>query len=221
MMFKKRVFSLAFPALLVAILLSSTFSGTAQDRGLEAIPSSAQREGSLASVGTSQIQLLSPDSKENMATLSTNLSQESQNLGEYDNPANKTVSGTALEQCEHVRTRERVATENCERIQIRERVTKGNCALKATDTFSAPKGARAVIDLPEETVEALKSKGLGYGEIVIFQELAKQSGKNVEEIVALLKEGYGWGEIAPLLGVDFHGIGEIVSQEQKSIQSQK
>ncbi|MGB9553270.1 MAG: hypothetical protein ACPL7L_02720 [bacterium] len=222
MVFRKRVFFLAFPALLAAMLLSSTFSGTAQDRGLEAIPSLAQGEGkSLTSGDTAQIQPLSSDSKEIMPLLSTNPCQGCQNLGNFGNPASQTLSGTVLEQCEQVQVRERVATENCEQIQIRKRVARESRALKATDTPSTPKGVHAAIDLPEETVEALRSKGLGYGEIVIVQELAKRSGKTVEEIVALFKEGYGWGEIASLLGVNFHGIGEIVSQGQKNNQGRK
>ncbi|MCR4432729.1 MAG: hypothetical protein NUV70_01615 [Caldiserica bacterium] len=228
MAFRKTVFFLALPALLGAILLFSPFPGSAQDRGLEERSSLAQTEGSSTLGDTSQIQplaqemdTLSPDQGEITPLLSTNPCQGCQNLGECGNPASQTVSGTVFEQCEHVRARERVATENCEQIQIRERVTQENRALKATDTPSTPKGVHAAIDLPEETVEALRSQGLGYGEIVIIQELAEQSGKTVDEIVALFQEGYGWGETASLLGVDFHGIGEIVSQGQKSTQRGK
>lgn len=223
MAFRKTVFFLALPALLGAILLFSPFPGSAQDRGLEERSSLAQTEGSSTLGDTSQIQPLvqesenvSLDQEEITPLLNTNPCQGCQNLGECSNPAGQTVSGTVSQQCEQVRVRERVATENCEQIQIRERVTQENRALKATDTPSAPRGVHAAIYLPEETVEVLRSQDLGYGEIVIIQELAEKSGKTVDEIVTLFKEGYGWGEIASLLGVDFHGIGEIVSQSQKS-----
>lgn len=223
MVFRKTVLFLALPALLGAILLFLPFPGSAQDRSLEGRSSLAETKGSYTLGDISQIQPLiqesenvSLDREEVTSLLNTSPRQGCQNLGECSNPAGQTVSGTVSQQCEQVRIRERVATENCEQIQIREKVTQENRALEATDTSSAPRGVQAAIYLPEETVEVLRSQGLGYGEIAIVQELAKKSGKTVDEIVTLFKEGRGWGEIASLLGVDFHGIGEIVSHNQKS-----
>lgn len=220
MVFRKMVLLLALPALLGTIFLLSPFSGSAQD--LRGNPSLAQAEESLIVDGASRLSSavqepknVTPDQKEIPSPLRMNPCQGGQNLKECSNPS-QTVSGTVFEQCEQVERRERVDAENCEQIQIRERVTQENRALKATDTPSAPRGVRASIYLPEETVEALRSQGLGYGEIVIIQELAEKSGKTVDEIVTLFKEGHGWGEIASILGVDFHGIGKIVSQSQKS-----
>jgi len=77
------------------------------------------------------------------------------------------------------------------------------------------RGLRSDIDLPQEQVEELRESGLGYGEIAIAQELAEQSGKTVDEAIALFNQGHGWGEIASLLGVNFHGIGNMVSQSQR------
>lgn len=42
---------------------------------------------------------------------------------------------------------------------------------------------------------------LGQGEMEIAEDLAKQSGKSVDEILAMRKAGKGWGQIAQDLGV--------------------
>ncbi len=46
-----------------------------------------------------------------------------------------------------------------------------------------------------------KKETLGKGEKAIAEDLAKQSGKSVDEILAMRKAGKGWGQIAQELGV--------------------
>jgi len=103
-----------------------------------------------------------------------------------------------------------------ERARIRNQERDGALKKCLTCTPSQNlRGLRSDIDLPQEQVEELRESGLGYGEIAIAQELAEQSGKTVDEAIALFNQGHGWGEIASLLGVNFHGIGNMVSQSQR------
>lgn len=46
-----------------------------------------------------------------------------------------------------------------------------------------------------------KKEKFGKGEMEIAEDLAKQSGKSVDEILAMRKAGKGWGQIAHELGV--------------------
>ncbi len=50
---------------------------------------------------------------------------------------------------------------------------------------------------------------LGKGEMAIAQDLAKRSGKSLDEIVAMRKTGLGWGQIAHKLGLQ---LGSVVGE---------
>lgn len=64
--------------------------------------------------------------------------------------------------------------------------------------------------VPVKTLEAQKDKSkLGFGGVFIANALAKETGKTFDELVALHKEGKGWGQIAKDNNVK---LGPVVSQ---------
>jgi len=65
---------------------------------------------------------------------------------------------------------------------------------------SEPKGGSK--PKAEQKAESKTGKEkFGKGELKIAEDLAKQSGKSVDEILAMRKAGKGWGQIAQDLGV--------------------
>jgi len=52
---------------------------------------------------------------------------------------------------------------------------------------------------------------LGKGEMAIAQDLARRSGKSLDEIVAMRKTGLGWGQIAHKLGLQ---LGRVIGEGQ-------
>lgn len=69
---------------------------------------------------------------------------------------------------------------------------------------------------PEEATKKKEEKKgkekFGKGELEIVEDLAKASGKSVDEILAMRKSGKGWGQIAHELGVK---LGPAVSDKEK------
>lgn len=123
----------------------------------------------------------------------------------------------SLEVSEMIRER----TQNRDKTEERLRERDSSQSMEGAGASGSPAGVKAVINFSPEEVEELRSQGLGYGEITIIQLLQERSGKTLEDILSLFKEGKGWGEIASLLGVDFHGIGELVSRERASAKQEK
>jgi hypothetical protein len=61
------------------------------------------------------------------------------------------------------------------------------------------------------------ANGLGYGDLLIANLVASESGKNVNEVVAMFKAGQGgWGKIANDLGLN---LGQIVSKARQAQQA--
>lgn len=69
-------------------------------------------------------------------------------------------------------------------------------------------------DFPElsSILDELRAAGLGYGEIIMALQLAKLSGQDVMEILAMHQDGRGWGQIARDLGIDPAELGRAVAQ---------
>lgn len=83
----------------------------------------------------------------------------------------------------------------------------GMAFAQATPATPATPTKRAAEEKKEEGKAEKKGKKekskekLGKGEMAIAEDLAKKSGKSVDEIVAMRKSGLGWGQIAHKLGV--------------------
>jgi hypothetical protein len=72
--------------------------------------------------------------------------------------------------------------------------------------------------VPVTTLQTEQSaNGLGYGDLLIANLVASESGKNVSEVVAVFKAGQGgWGKIANDLGLN---LGQIVSKARQAEQA--
>jgi hypothetical protein len=72
--------------------------------------------------------------------------------------------------------------------------------------------------VPVTTLQTEQSaNGLGYGDLLIAKLVASESGKNVNEVVAMFKAGEGgWGKIANDLGLN---LGQIVSKARQAEQA--
>ena len=67
-------------------------------------------------------------------------------------------------------------------------------------------------NVPLTEILALRDDGMGYGEIVIAYNLAKQTGQSVDEIIALRQAGEGWGKIVQSLDVKPGRWAEILAE---------
>ena len=66
--------------------------------------------------------------------------------------------------------------------------------------------------LTDEQIKAMQDKGLKANQIAVVSQLAKSSGKSVEEVSAMrVDQKMGWGAIAKSLGVQPKEIGQSVS----------
>jgi hypothetical protein len=87
---------------------------------------------------------------------------------------------------------------------------------------SKPDGAAKVVKsiskstgVPAATLESQKtSTGLTYGDIFAAHSIAKASGKNFAELVALKKKGQTWDQIAEANGVDIGGKKTAAAKNQ-------
>jgi hypothetical protein len=72
--------------------------------------------------------------------------------------------------------------------------------------------------IPMATLQTEQSANrLGYGDLLIANLVASESGKNVSEVVAMFKAGQGgWGKIANDLGLN---LGQIVSKARQAEQA--
>ncbi len=72
--------------------------------------------------------------------------------------------------------------------------------------------------VPVTTLQTEQSaNGLGYGDLLIANLVASESGKNVSEVLAMFKAGQGgWGKIANDLGLN---LGQIVSKARQAEQA--
>lgn len=76
-------------------------------------------------------------------------------------------------------------------------------------TYGSPIIARE-FDVPVTVLEEQRSRTqFGYGGLMIANELARETGRGFDEIVALKQSGMGWGRIAQENGVK---LGPIVSR---------
>lgn len=72
--------------------------------------------------------------------------------------------------------------------------------------------ASVVKGLDPAVVEKLREDKFGFGEIAKIAALAKLSGKSIEEIVALRKDGNGYGKLAQELGIHPKDVAGQVKQ---------
>lgn len=93
--------------------------------------------------------------------------------------------------------------ENYDRVQIQPDGT-----LRVVDAISRETG------VPTATIEAQRAQyGLGYGGLLIANSLAAETGRPVDEIIALKQSGRGWGEIAHEYNAN---LGNVVSRAQRA-----
>jgi hypothetical protein len=71
--------------------------------------------------------------------------------------------------------------------------------------------------IPPESLEKYRDLGLSDKEIVLSLGLSVKSGRSVDEITALKREGgQSWGEIADSLGIAAADIGSMITQAKHS-----
>jgi hypothetical protein len=74
------------------------------------------------------------------------------------------------------------------------------------------------LELTVEDIAELRSKDLGWGEIVIVASLASSAEKSMDDLLAMRAEGLGLGEIAKKLGIDNglgQGVGKVLGNPDK------
>ena len=80
---------------------------------------------------------------------------------------------------------------------------------RVDSTYGHPVVSRE-FDVPVTVLEEQRTRtGLGYGGLMIANSLARETGRNFDEIVAMKESGMGWGRIAQENGVK---LGPIVSR---------
>lgn len=146
------------------------------------------------------------------------VNQESPSPGDLSQKASEVRNCQSLEVQERIREQTRENSREMEQVRTRERASEGDQSQGGLSDPNSPRGVKEALNLPQDEIEKLRNQDLGWGEIAIIQLLKEKSGKTVDEILALFSQGYGWGEIASLLGVDFRGIGELVSQKNSKHQ---
>ncbi len=66
------------------------------------------------------------------------------------------------------------------------------------------------LSLSLEDIQELRSKELGWGEIVIMASLASAAEKGMDDILDMRDQGLGLGEISKELGLEYNGLGQGV-----------
>src|SRR3989441_12948646 len=78
----------------------------------------------------------------------------------------------------------------------------------------------AVYGTSASDLEAMRANGLGWGEIIMILELAKQSGMSAADIQAMHAGGKGFGQIAKELGINPGELGRAVAAVMSEGRSQ-
>jgi len=78
----------------------------------------------------------------------------------------------------------------------------------------------AVYGTSASDLEAMRANGLGWGEIIMILELAKQSGMSAADIQAMHAGGKGFGQIAKELGINPDELGRAVAAVMSEGKSQ-
>ena len=78
----------------------------------------------------------------------------------------------------------------------------------------------AVYGTSASDLEAMRANGLGWGEIIMILELAKQSGMSAADIQAMHADGKGFGQIAHELGINPGELGRAVAAVMSEGKSQ-
>jgi len=78
----------------------------------------------------------------------------------------------------------------------------------------------AVYGTSASDLEAMRASGLGWGEIIIILELARQSGMPAADIQAMHASGKGFGQIAKDLGINPGDLGRAVAAVMSQGKSQ-
>ena len=69
-------------------------------------------------------------------------------------------------------------------------------------------------------LQAMRANGLGWGEIIMILELARQSGMSAADIQAMHADGKGFGQIAKELNIDPSELGRAVAAVMSEGRSQ-
>lgn len=94
---------------------------------------------------------------------------------------------------------------------------KLNQAIKAVEkSFNDEVERQVVKNVDPKVVEALRSKGYGYGQIALIAGLAAKSGKSIDEVEKVLKEQKGMGKVAKALGIKLVNINKIKNDIAKA-----
>jgi hypothetical protein len=72
----------------------------------------------------------------------------------------------------------------------------------------------AALQASAATVQAINDSALSETDSILALVISKRSGKSIDEVLALRKQGLGWGIIMAQLGVSGHDIGKAMSQAQ-------
>ncbi len=91
---------------------------------------------------------------------------------------------------------------------------------------TAPDGTRVVVGhisrelrIPVETLRTQRTQtGLGWGEILIANRLAKGTGLTFDQIVAEFRSGKGWGDIARDHTLDLDRLMSAVQRSQEVVE---
>lgn len=80
-----------------------------------------------------------------------------------------------------------------------------------------------IVDLypgSEDSVNAMRADGMGWGQIIMVLDLARLSGMTVDDIRAKLDSGMGFGQIAQELGIGPGELGRAVAAVMSEGRSQ-
>jgi len=91
---------------------------------------------------------------------------------------------------------------------------------------SGPDGDRVVVGhlsrklgIPAETLRGERTQtGLGWGELLIAHRLSGQTGLSIDQTVAEVRSGKGWGEIARDHNADLDTLSRDVQLSQETIE---
>jgi hypothetical protein len=72
----------------------------------------------------------------------------------------------------------------------------------------------AALQASAATVQAINDSALSETDSILALVISKRSGKSIDEVLALRKQGLGWGIIMAQLGISGHDIGKAMSQAQ-------
>lgn len=67
------------------------------------------------------------------------------------------------------------------------------------------------LEITVEQLQLLFDEGWGLGELAIAVVVSADSGKSLEDVLALASDGMGWGEVAKESGIEARNLGQVIS----------